>query len=136
VPDKNISILVCGGRDFDDAYFISYVMLRTFNSGDTLIEGGAKGADLLAKRWAIKNNIEVKTFEADWNKYGKRAGFIRNSQMLKEGKPDLVIAFPGGKGTDMMVGLAKDAGVDVLDLRNRTKDKDLCLSGLVKLLIS
>jgi hypothetical protein len=39
--------------------------------------------------------------------------------MLKEGKPDLVIAFPGGRGTDMMVGLAKDAGVEVLDLRNR-----------------
>lgn len=114
---RNINILVCGGRDFDDAAFLSYVMLRTFNTGDTLIEGGAKGADLLAKRWARLNNIEVKTFEADWDTYGKRAGFIRNTKMLVEGKPDLVVAFQGGRGTDMMVGLAKNAGVEVLDLR-------------------
>ena len=120
MSDKNIKILVCGGRDFSDAAFLSYVMLRTFNTGDTLIEGGAKGADLLAKRWASLNNIEIKTFEADWNTYGKRAGFIRNTKMLEEGKPDLVVAFPGGRGTDMMVGLAKSAGVEVLDLRKET----------------
>ena len=120
MSDKNINILVCGGRDFSDAAFISYVMLRTFNTGDTLIEGGAKGADLLAKRWARLNNIEIKTFEADWDTYGKKAGFIRNTKMLEEGKPDLVVAFPGGRGTDMMVGLAKNAGVEVLDLRKET----------------
>lgn len=56
-----------------------------------------------------------KEFPADWDKYGKRAGYLRNVQMLDEGKPDLVVAFPGGKGTAMMVKLAKERGVRVIE---------------------
>jgi len=52
-------------------------------------------------------------FPADWGKYSKSAGYIRNKQMLAEGKPDLVVAFPGGKGTANMVKLAKLANIPI-----------------------
>lgn len=55
--------------------------------------------------------IRVQKFPADWDRYGKAAGGIRNSQMLIEGKPDLVVAFPGGNGTRDMVLKARKAGI-------------------------
>ena len=87
-------VLVCGGRDYDD-YETVCLTLKQFDI-DTIIEGGSKGADSLGNRYAVEENIDVVTFPADWKQFGKRAGFIRNSQMLKEGEPDMVIAFPGG----------------------------------------
>lgn len=81
-----------------------------------VIHGAAPGADFLAGWWAMTNNIPVRAFPADWRKYGKRAGFRRNQQMLDEGKPDIVFAFPGGNGTKDMVKRAKAAGVPVLEI--------------------
>lgn len=57
--------------------------------------------------------VPVRVFKADWDKHGKAAGPIRNQQMLDEGKPDLVLAFAGGKGTDDMCRRARAAGVEV-----------------------
>ena len=89
----------------------------------TFIEGGAKGADFLTRVWVKYRQIETDYFSfveypADWKTYGKRAGHIRNAQMLNEGKPDLVIAFPGGRGTQDMVDKATHAGVPVLEVSN------------------
>ncbi len=75
----------------------------------------ARGADLLAAAWARSRGIPARPFPADWNRDGKAAGFLRNVRMLREGRPDLVVAFPGGKGTAHMVGLARRAGVAVLE---------------------
>jgi hypothetical protein len=82
----------------------------------TIIAGGARGADSLAADWAAVNNTNYKEYPAQWEKYGRRAGYLRNKQMLDEGKPELVIAFPGGVGTRMMVQLAKTAGVEVIEV--------------------
>ena len=54
---------------------------------------------------------------AEWALHGKKAGYLRNEKMLRMGKPDLVVAFPGGVGTAMMVDLAKKKGLRVIDLR-------------------
>jgi hypothetical protein len=111
-----MKILVCGGRDFNNRA-IADVHLDAFaNNETTIIHGAARGADSLADAWAKDNGVTVKAYPADWNKYGKRAGYIRNVQMLNEGKPDLVIAFPGGKGTDMMIMLAQSANVRVMEI--------------------
>ena len=107
-------ILVCGGRDYKDDRRVHEVLAKYFDKDMTIIEGGANGADRSAQNWAKLYNVKLETFPADWDKYGKRAGFIRNGQMLKEGKPDMVIAFPGGKGTEMMAMLAEKAGVKVV----------------------
>lgn len=81
-----------------------------------VISGKARGADTLAIDWAVVNWQDYKEFPADWEKYGKSAGYIRNQQMLDEGKPDIVVAFPGGAGTRMMVNIARKAGVEVLEV--------------------
>lgn len=82
----------------------------------TIISGCAKGADSLGEDWAVVNWAGLKRFPADWNTHGKKAGILRNIQMLEEGKPDLVVAFPGGRGTAHMIEIAKKAGVEVIEV--------------------
>jgi hypothetical protein len=85
-----------------------------------IITGMARGADMLAWEWAKDRRVHTDEFHADWQKHGKRAGPIRNLEMLRHGMPDLVIAFPGGKGTSHMVGAALVTGVPVIDLMSAT----------------
>jgi YspA, cpYpsA-related SLOG family len=110
-------ILVCGGRGYFNKAFLNAELdsLHSSLKFTLLIEGGAKGADALAKEWAIKKGIAVQTFPADWDAYGKSAGYKRNLQMVKEGKPHCVAAFPGGKGTANMIKIAKDNNIEVFE---------------------
>lgn len=111
-----MKVLVCGGRDFNDALTLGSWLggVHKQRGISLLIEGGAQGADYMARKFAEWAGIPTKTFEADWDKHGKAAGPIRNKQMLDEGKPDLVVAFDGGIGTANMVKQARAAGVEVL----------------------
>jgi hypothetical protein len=115
--DYKLKVLVCGGRDYDNivlAYFTLNTLLKKAKPEDILIiQGGAKGADKLAKDWANQIGADCLEFPADWGTHGKSAGFIRNSQMLEEGKPTGVIAFKGGPGTRMMCELAEKKNVPV-----------------------
>lgn len=108
-------VLVCGGRDFDNYEDLAAALRKVDNARriTLLIEGGASGADALARRWAEARGIPVQTFKADWARWGKAAGPTRNQRMLDEGKPDLVVAFPGDTGTADMIGRAQRAGVPV-----------------------
>ena len=113
-------ILVCGGRDFSDADFLSGILdaaKREYGNVE-IINGGASGADKLAEAWAFARNVTCAAYPADWKKYGRAAGPIRNQRMLDKGRPELVIAFPGGRGTDDMVRRAMEAGVFVYKPRN------------------
>jgi hypothetical protein len=112
-------VLVCGGRDFRDYSRLSKILTRyhtEISAIGTVIHGGASGADSLAGKWAGENGIPVEVFPAQWKKYGNSAGPIRNHQMLEEGLPDIVIAFPGGKGTAHMVGIARAADVFAIEV--------------------
>jgi hypothetical protein len=82
----------------------------------TIIHGGATGVDSVAGEFANVNFCMERCFTPDWKQYGSSAGPIRNAKMLEEGEPDLVVAFPGGKGTANMVNLAKKAGVKVIEV--------------------
>ena len=114
-------VLICGGRDYTKIKpafkFIESFHCFSIDTGKgaitTVISGGAFGADRLGELWAELSGVEIDRYPADWDKYGKSAGFVRNSQMLKEGKPDMILALPGGKGTDMMCKIASKAGVPV-----------------------
>lgn len=81
-----------------------------------IIAGGARGADNAAVDWAIVSHAPFTEYHADWEKYGKNAGPVRNQYMLDEGKPDIVLAFPSknSRGTWDMVRRAEKAGVPVL----------------------
>lgn len=78
-----------------------------------IIHGDARGADTLADAWAQRHKVAVVSFPANWEKDGRSAGNKRNQQMLDVGRPDLVVAFPGGAGTADMVKRALAAGVEV-----------------------
>jgi hypothetical protein len=110
-------VLVCGGRDYDRRCAV-YRVLDSIHGEEpirTIIQGGADGADTWAREWAVERNIgEVVTELADWSGHGKAAGPLRNKRMLEVWKPDLVVAFPGGRGTASMVNLAEKAGVKVM----------------------
>lgn len=110
-------VLVCGGRDFDDFAFLDRILTAVHEKRPitTVIEGGARGADSMGRKWAEKRGIAVSTFPADWELHGRRAGPVRNLKMLREGRPDLVVAFPGGRGTAHMMRSSVEAGVRVLD---------------------
>lgn len=122
-------VLVCGDRkpsrwgipDFQQWIYNHLDQLHKYKMIDSVVEGDAPGVDRIAGYWARKNGLTNLKFPVDWEKYGTAAGPIRNKQMLDEGKPDLVIAFPGGKGTANMVKLAKRAGVEVIEIG---KEKD------------
>jgi hypothetical protein len=108
-------VLVCGGRHFSDIVGV----IRTLDDFHAekrftlVIHGAANGADRLADRWAQLRGVPVRQFPADWEKYGNGAGPIRNRKMLCDGKPDLVIAFRGGRGTADMIEQAQKANVEV-----------------------
>ena len=115
-------ILVCGGREFDDWDKLIKVLYPYLceDKDPFWIAGGAKGADFLVRVFLKTQYNDItkyyKEYPADWKKYGYKAGPLRNTQMLVEGKPTLVIAFPGGSGTADMVRQARQAGVEVREI--------------------
>ncbi|MDP9155326.1 MAG: DUF2493 domain-containing protein [Pseudomonadota bacterium] len=108
-------LLICGGRDFENRVW-AFERLDRFHLKTPVthvIHGAARGADTIAGEWADAHGIPCDARPADWERLGNAAGPARNTQMLREGKPDHVFALPGGKGTMNMVIQAKGAGVPV-----------------------
>jgi len=121
-----VKVLVCGGRAFDDYAMIIRVLDRVhaivWNGvpGISLvIHGDANGADKLAGAWAVLRRVPAQAYPARWQAEGKAAGHIRNQRMLDEGKPSLVVGFPGGPGTRDMLNRAERAGVLRYELPTR-----------------
>lgn len=109
-------VLVCGDRAWSDRAPIERE-LRGLPEGTVVIHGGCRGADRLAGQVASELSFGVEEFPAEWHRYGRAAGPIRNRRMLEEGKPDLVLAFhpdlSRSRGTRDMVDRARKAGVEV-----------------------
>ena len=132
-----MKVLVCGGRDYNDYDVLKCVMEKVMDCYSAevkvVISGLAKGGDKLGERWAEENDIEVEGYRAEWNKYGKRAGWLRNVRMADEGRPNIIVALPGGRGTKMMIDIGVDRKIDtiVVDDENRklkwaySKDNEL-----------
>ena len=125
--------LVTGGRDFRDKDMLFAIMDRIHAERgiDMVVHGDAgryklyarrpialDGADALAGRWADERGIAQVKFPANWNGRGDAAGMIRNRLMLDTIKPDLCIAFPGGRGTSNMMRIAREAGVELIDVED------------------
>lgn len=127
---KSVRVLICGDRNYNQkAPIKTYLdgLYAQFGKDLVIIEGGAKGADKIAAEWCGDKDVEHLQFPADWDAHGKSAGSIRNKQMLKEGKPDLVIAFKdrfdwffGTGGTENMIEIATKAGVPAYVMSKNT----------------
>jgi len=107
-----IRVIVCGGRDYANRTVIGGA-LGMLRDGVTIVHGAAPGADSLAAEEAALRGLDVEAHPADWSTHGKAAGPIRNQRMLEAGA-ELVIAFPGGRGTADMVRRSREAGIVVL----------------------
>lgn len=106
-----MKVLFCGGRDFDDK-FKALRVIKKFKPS-LVITGGARGADSLADQIAKRLGIPRVVYPANWEGEGKKAGVLRNQRMLDEAWPDLVVVFPGGRGTEDMATRAEQAGFRV-----------------------
>lgn len=118
--DRALTLLVCGGRDYRNAAKVEHVLhaVHARRGIALLVEGGARGADAHARRWAQANGIAHARVDAEWHKYGNAAGSIRNARMLRDYPVDGVIAFPGGTGTADMVAKATAAGIKVMRIKD------------------
>ena len=127
-PGVEARVLVCGSRDFSDRSLVDAkldeVRERLGGIPMRVISGAARGADTLAADWARRHGVPCDEYPAEWDRYGKSAGYRRNERMLAEGQPHLVVAFPQGasRGTRMMMDIAARAKVAVeeIDPRSRT----------------
>ena len=107
-----MKVAVIGSRGFDD-----YVLLKETLSKieiTLLISGGARGADSLGERYANENNIPKKIFYSEWDKHGKAAGFLRNTDIINEA--DIIIAFWDGvsNGTKDSITKAKKQNKQII----------------------
>lgn len=107
-------ILVCGDRNWSDSQAIERELSK-LPSDSLIIHGACRGADELAAQIAVRLGLKVLAFPAEWHRYGRAAGPIRNRRMLGEGRPDWVLAFhrdlARSKGTANMIALARKAGI-------------------------
>jgi len=110
---KEIRIIVAGGRDFRDFDFmcktLDYLLRNCLDYHITIISGGANGADKLGEQYAHLRNYNVEVHEAEWEKYGKRAGIIRNEFMALEiGATNCLVFWDGkSKGSKHMAETAR-----------------------------
>jgi len=110
-----MKVIVAGGRDFIPTrqhYELLKDVLMTLNTTEEVC-GGARGADEFGQEVAEHLAIPVKMFPADWDRYGKSAGYKRNEEMAQYA--DACVLFPGGKGTEHMRNLALKKGMKIID---------------------
>lgn len=116
------SVMVTGGRNCRDYHEVSYRLDDALSAFPikVLYEGGARGVDTFAREWAKRNGIPFVTFDADWDSAaGKGSGAVRNRRMV-HARPDLCIAFKGGKGTTDAKKYCVRMGIPVIDVSNPT----------------
>ncbi len=110
-------VIVCGGRDYHDSERVWRVLdgIHARECIHVVGHGAARGADSLAGAWARERGVMEFARPAQWTEYGRAAGPRRNSELLREVKPALVVVFPGGAGTaDMRRKAQRQRGVKVV----------------------
>lgn len=106
--------IIAGGRMFCPTKNHKLWLTALLKKLDTeiIVSGGAMGADQFGENMAEHLGLVCKVFPADWQRYGKSAGYKRNLQMAYYA--DSCIIFPGGRGTDHMKLTAENSGLHVI----------------------
>lgn len=127
---NKLRILVCGGRHFADYDLlektINDIVFESGCSDIEIVSGHCVGADRLGELYAEKYNVPVKIFPAEWKKYGKHAGPIRNKQMVDyisgfENKAVVAFVSANTKGTRNTIALAGKANIRVYQFEYEVK---------------
>ena len=115
-------IIIAGGRDFMDYNLLKektnkILQEKRVSHKIVIISGCARGADTLGLRYASENTFDVEEYPADWDKYGKKAGYVRNVEMAENA--DALIAFWDGKskGTKHMIDIATERNLPIRVIR-------------------
>lgn len=122
--NKEVRIMVAGGRDFNDYALLKYALKKYIDGLDivdlsqiSIVSGAARGADTLGEHFAYDYGIDIRRFPAKWDEFGKSAGIIRNCEMANYAgqATGVLFAFWDGKsrGTKHMIEVAKKRGLDV-----------------------
>jgi hypothetical protein len=113
---SDMNVIVCGGRGYFDQAKVDDVLdtLHWRQPIKAILQGGATGADKLGREWADRKNVKVCTFIAGKKSSGQASWSRGNQRMIDEGKPDLIVAFPGVKRTADMIRRARRSSVTVL----------------------
>ncbi len=104
-----MKLAVVGSRGFNDYDLLKSKLnaIHLRKPITCIVSGGAKGADSLGEKWAKENNIETLIFIPEWDKYGKKAGFLRNEDIIKNSDAVVAIWDEVSKGTAHSISLAK-----------------------------
>ena len=133
---NDVRVIIAGGREFNDFKRLSQTcdkVISGYYNDDTnitIISGNAKGTDRLGESYARMKGYNLQIFPADWFKYGRKAGIIRNAQMAEYATSDnatgVLIAFWNGKskGTGNMIDIARSRDMSVyIDICDYEKEK-------------
>ncbi len=127
--NDEFNVIICGSREFSDYellkekcnYYLSSKISK--NKKIIVLSGGARGADTLGEKYAKEMGFTLKTFPAQWSKYGKRAGYLRNKRMAEIGNACIAFLSKDGenKGTTMMVNIAMEKHLLVRKIESKAK---------------
>jgi len=113
--------IIAGSRDITDYEYFCKVMKQMKFTPTVILSGGARGVDSMGERWANENGIPIERYPADWNKYGKRAGYIRNKEMVDHAKVLIALWDGQSPGTKNTIDLAKMKNLKVFVARYKRK---------------
>ncbi len=110
-----MNIIVTGGRDYKDHLKVAE-LLNALRPALIIVGDCTTGVDAFVRKWQIHipDCVDMFVYEADWKTHGKAAESLRNIEMIETNPDAIVIAFPGGKGTESCVREAKKRGLTVL----------------------
>ena len=112
-----MKLIISGGRKYKFTNEDIDLLHSIRHNITEIVHGGAAGADTEAGMYAQVYNIPCKVFKADWNRFGKSAGHLRNRDMAVYA--DAVLLFPGGRGTQSMHDIAVEYNLTILDYRTK-----------------
>lgn len=108
-----MKLAIIGSRNFTDyQLFLTKVneFIEKYGKPEIIISGGANGADTMAERWAKENQINIMIFHPEWDKYGKKAGILRNSDIVDASTHILAFPSKNGRGTQDSIRKGQKAG--------------------------
>ena len=108
-----MKVIIAGSRDITNYNLLLKVIEKSKFEITEVVSGTARGVDKLGERYAEENNIPLKKFPADWNKYNKMAGYLRNKQMAEYADALIAIWDGESRGTKNMIDIAKKMKLDI-----------------------
>ncbi len=111
------NIGIVGSRNFNKWDLLVSEMnkiIDTYGEPNSIISGGAKGADSMAEKWANNNGCKIVIHRALWEIHGKRAAYLRNKDIVRDS--DILLAFPSknGRGTQMTINLSQEKEMQII----------------------